>query len=666
MSSKKDGGGKEKEVEALFTELNKMRQTEDYDKAIKVCNKILNVTPNDPLAFHCKIVSMVHCGKFDDALKQMENDKFQLDLTFERAYCYYRLNNPLKALEIVDSVKMPKVKHQELRAQILYRLENYDECFSVYRNMLKSTTDDYELERMTNLSAVTANMEDKTKMAVDKQDTYELRYNAGCNYAAAEDYKQAEVALKAAEETAKAFLAEDGSTEEEIEEETGIIRVQLGYTFQKLGREKEAQAIYNQVLRNKPSDIGLVAVASNNLLTLNKDQNIFDSKKRIKAATVEGLEHKLTGKQRRGIARNNALLAMYTAQVDLCQQLLDELDPSTIPDKRLIMAAALARAGKHQEAVDGLLGGGSSDPILQMTAANIYLAAGEVAAGAEMLARLPEEWKFRTGVLSTLVTLQLALENREAAAQVLKSAVVWSKKKGSVQGDADMATVFRKTAEFHLNSGEPGVAAQSLEELLQIETDNMTTLAQLVLAYAKFDLDKALAASKRLPLFEHGSVDVDALEKSGAMGAKHKNKQTPKPGSVPSPKTDHDGDVIKKKKKKRKLRLPKGATFNPNADPDPERWLPRHERTGLRYNMPGGYRKPRKDKRKAEKFTGAQGVDSGKAETYDYSAKVAADKAAAANKTESTPPAPEPKVGPRKQSGKPQNKSKKKGGKNKF
>ena len=70
-----------------------------------------------------------------------------------------------------------------------------------------------------------------------------------------------------------------------------------------------------QVLKSKPSDIGLVAVASNNLLCLNRDQNIFDSKKRLKAATVEGLELKLTSSQRRQIARNSALLAMFTAQV---------------------------------------------------------------------------------------------------------------------------------------------------------------------------------------------------------------------------------------------------------------------------------------------------------------------------------------------------------------
>ena len=56
-------------------------------------------------------------------------------------------------------------------------------------------------------------------------------------------------------------------------EETGIIRVQLGYVRQEQGRDKEARTIYSKVLN--PSDIGLVAVANNNLLTIYKDQNIF-------------------------------------------------------------------------------------------------------------------------------------------------------------------------------------------------------------------------------------------------------------------------------------------------------------------------------------------------------------------------------------------------------
>ena len=53
----------------------------------------------------------------------------------------------------------------------------------------------------------------------------------------------------------------------------------------------------NQVLRNEPSDIGLAPVASNNQIAVNKYKNIFTSKKRIKAATVEGLEAKLNSVQ---------------------------------------------------------------------------------------------------------------------------------------------------------------------------------------------------------------------------------------------------------------------------------------------------------------------------------------------------------------------------------
>ena len=68
--------------------------------------------------------------------------------------------------------------------------------------------------------------------------------------------------------------------------------------MQRQGREKEAIFIYNQVLRNENIDIGLTAIASNNLIPINKDQNIFDSKKSIKAATVKRLEAKLNFSQR--------------------------------------------------------------------------------------------------------------------------------------------------------------------------------------------------------------------------------------------------------------------------------------------------------------------------------------------------------------------------------
>jgi len=665
-----DKGGKEKEISNLYKELAALRpsadfdpSTEEYEKAIKVCNKIINLDQNDSTAFHCKIVAMVQAGKFQDCLKQLSNSKFDLDLQFESAYCHYRLNDPHTAMKILDGVANPQVKHNELRAQVLYRLEQYENCFTVYRDIIRSSDDKYETERKTNLSAVTAQLGDKNKMVVDETDTFEQRYNAGCNYASVGDYEKAEKVLVQAEKAARNFLEEDEAGEDEIQEETGIIRVQLGYVMQKQGRDKEAQTIYNQVLKNKPSDIGLVAVANNNLLTINRDQNIFDSKKRIKAATVEGLELKLTTAQRQAIARNNALLAMFTAQVDLCKELVSALDSTTVQDKDLIIAGALSKAGKHSEAVDTLMAAPKVDAMTLLTCGQILLSAGEVEKAIETLTTIAPDWKYRVGVLSTLVTLYLAKDNRQGAAELLKDAVEWNKKSGGAKsGLASMAVVWRKTAEFHLKSGEAKVAAESLEELQKLEP-GLSTLAQLVLAYAKFDLTKAMAVSKKLPAFTAGSVDVDTLESgSWAMGAKQ-FKKTPRAGGEKTPKTGTDDAMLvnKKKKQKKKKRLPKN--YNPNADPDPERWLPKRERTGLKY-MPG-YRKPRKDKRKAEKFTGAQGTDQGKSETYDYSSRIAGAKDAA-NKQAS--PAPEPVPGPRQQQkgpGRTQNK-KKKGGKNKF
>jgi len=654
---------KSEDLALLYRDLNSYKQKEDYDKALKTCHKILEIDHTETLAFQCKIVCLLQASKFQDALKQIdqEDKKHNVDFSFEIAYCYYRLNKLEKSLEVIDAVKSPALKHQELKAQILYKLEEYESCFGLYRNIVKNTTDDFEVERRTNISAVVSQLADDSNINRDECDeSYELRYNCACALAAVGDFTEAQEQLITAEKQAEDFLKEEGETEEDIEEEIGIIKVQLAYVLQMQGKEKEAQTIYNNVLKNKPADIGLIAVASNNLLTLNRDQNIFDSKKRVKAATADGLNLKLNSRQRNQIARNQALLAMFTAQVDLCKQLVDQLDSDVIPDKHLIIAGVLAKSGKYTEAVKELEGDDSATGI--MTAAQILLTAGEVEAGLARLESLPDSWKYRHGVLSALVSLYLALEDRPSAASILKKATEWNLKNKTSDSSA-MNVVWQKTAEFHMSSGEPEVAARSLEEMLKVNSD-LRTLAQLVLAYAKFDLKKALEAAKKLPPFDEDmlSSDIAALEESAfAMGKSlKKNPLTPK--MTKTPKTNEEG-VVKKKTKKRKKRLPKN--YDPNATPDPERWLPRRERTGLKFLMPG-QKKIRKDRRKNEKFTGAQGTDAGKTETFDYSDKVQAGKVAA----KTTSPQPESALpagpGPRQQKRSAASKPKKKGNKNRF
>ena len=64
--------------------------------------------------------------------------------------------------------------------------------------------------------------------------------------------------------------------------------------------------------------IGYVGAFVNNLFVLSlmkQDQNVFDSKKKIKATASDGLRHKLTGKQQAAVAYNHCILMLYTNQV---------------------------------------------------------------------------------------------------------------------------------------------------------------------------------------------------------------------------------------------------------------------------------------------------------------------------------------------------------------
>lgn len=122
---------------------------------------VLNISPEDKTASHCKAVCLIQTSKFQEAVQFIERYKLN-DLVFEKAYCEYRLNLPDKALKTIDSVNVPinqlPEKLKELRAQVLYRLERFDECFDVYRDIIKNSDDDYDDERTTNLSAVVANL----------------------------------------------------------------------------------------------------------------------------------------------------------------------------------------------------------------------------------------------------------------------------------------------------------------------------------------------------------------------------------------------------------------------------------------------------------------------------------------------------------------------------
>uniref|UniRef100_A0A452J2X7 Signal recognition particle subunit SRP72 n=1 Tax=Gopherus agassizii TaxID=38772 RepID=A0A452J2X7_9SAUR len=544
-------------------------------------------------------------------------------ITFEKAYCEYRLNRIENALKTIQSASQQTDKLKELHGQVLYRLERYDDCLAVYRDLIRNSQDDYEEERKTNLSAVVAAQSTWEKVEPEdlglQEATYELCYNAACALIGQGRLNEAMENLQKAEDLCRQSLSEDSDvTEEDIEAELAIIHGQMAYIMQLQGRTEDALQLYNQIIKLKPTDVGLIAVIANNIITINKDQNVFDSKKKVKLTNADGVEHKLSKKQLQAIEFNKALLAMYTNQADQCRKLSASLQ-SQNPEHLLpvlIQAAQLCREKQHAKAIELLQDFAEQSPAdsaqIKLTMAQLKIAQGSVTKACIIL-RSIEELKHKPGMVSALVTMYSHEEDIDSAIEVFTQAIQWYQEyqpKSPVH-----LLLIREAANFKLKYGRKKEAISDLEELWKQNPKDIHTLAQLISAYSLVDPEKAKVLSKHLPSSDTMSlkVDVDALENS--PGATYVRKKGGKLTGENQQKEQGQGDV-KKKKRKKKGKLPKN--YDPKVTPDPERWLPMRERSY--------YRGRKKGKKKDQIGKGTQGATTAGASELD------------ASKTASSPP----------------------------
>ncbi|NXX66043.1 SRP72 protein, partial [Spizella passerina] len=580
----------------LWSEVNRCGQNGDFARALKSVNKILQINKDDVTALQCKVVCLIQNGNFKEALGVINTHTKVLTsdvIAFEKAYCEYRLNRIESALKTIQSASQQTDKLKELYGQVLYRLERYDDCLAAYRDLIRNSQDEYEEERKTNLSAVVAAQSTWEKVVPEdlglREATYELCYNSACALIGQGKLNEAMKKLQKAEELCRQSLSEDSDvTEEDIEAELAIIHGQMAYIMQLQGRTEDALQLYNQIIKLKPTDVGLLAVIANNIITINKDQNAFDSKKKVKLTNAEGVEHKLSKKQLQAIEFNKALLAMYTNQADQCRKLSASLQ-SQSPEHLLpvlIQAAQLCREKQHAKAVGLLQDFADQHPAnaaeIKLTMAQLKIAQGSVTKAC-MILRSIEELQHKPGMVSALVTMYSHEEDIDSAIEVFTQAIQWYQQHQASQTRGPKSPVhlslIREAANFKLKHGRKKEAISDLEELWKQNPKDVHTLAQLISAYSLVDPEKAKVLSKHLPSSDTMSlkVDVDALENS--HGATYVRKKAAKLTGDNQQKEQGQGEV-KKKKKKKKGKLPKN--YDPKVTPDPERWLPMRERDASR------------------------------------------------------------------------------------
>jgi len=619
----------------LFNELHRCCQNQEFQRVVQVANRILQDSPQDADAFKCKVLAMIHQSAFNDVVTLLnKNAVLGKGMVFEKAYAEYRLNRldeSLRTLKTGQSAteaeaseisEAESFRRKELEAQIYYRLEKYEDCLGLYKQLLKERSDDYEEERLTNVSAVAAALSqrgsssssralaDSVESIIDAaaagggQKTFELCFNRAFLAISDGDYAAAESQLREAEQICSQSFEDDP---EAMEEEMVVIKTQLAFVLQMRGRNNEANNIYNAVLKQRDADQAVLAVASNNIVTLNRDQNIFDSKKKIKTATASGLHHKLVQKQQRAIALNHALILMYSGQGDQCRKIVKTLmdkGGDAEEDLILVLAASYLREKKNPEAVSTLqefISSRNNESSLRASLAlvQLHLQQGSVSLAIEALKGLKPSSAFRPGIIATVVALFKNLEEKDAAIDYLSAAIAYNKEDGRLDA-VSLESLMRECASAMLAAGMNARAVAVLEDLRRRNPKDLRVLAQLITAYAVVDPVAAQKVSRDLPSPEEMAqgVNVDELEAHCfAAGPKYSKKaqvkdagkdaSSPGAGAAAS-KAPELLAATAKKRRKRKGKMPKN--FDPKVDPDPERWLPRKDRST--------YKGRRRDKRK--------------------------------------------------------------------
>lgn len=598
-------------IEDLFTSLNKFIERSEYGQAIKVAEQVLSIAPGDEDALQCKIIALIRADSIDEAFAVIQSSqKLPIDLSFLKAYCLYRLNKLDEALESLKSQER-NAATMLLETQILYRLGRMDVCLEIYQKLQNSSIDSLEINFVAALVGAGQSSEVQRvleSLKVKPTSSFELAYNTACSLIERNKYMDAEQLLLSARRVGQESLMEDNWADDDIENELAPIAVQLAYVQQLLGNKQEAMQAYLDMIKHNLADESTLAIATNNLISLRGPKEVSDSLKKLDRLIEKAdggrfrlagpLESKLSVKQKEAVYMNRALLLLHANKIDQARELVTAL-VGMFPDSVtpvLLQAALLVRENKagRAEEVLGQFAGKFPDKSKEflLARAQVAAAASHFQVAADSLSKIPDI-QHMPATVATIVALKERAGDIDGAEVVLDNAIKWWS--NAMAEDNKLIAIMQEAASFKLKHGRQKEALQLFEELVK-NNSNVDALVGLVTTAAHVNVDKAEAYEKKLKALPGlKGINVDDLE--ATSGAKSAD------GSRVVNIEGHDESKDKdksKKKRKRKPRYPKGFDpANPGPPPDPERWLPKRERSS--------FRPKRKDKRAAH-VRGSQGA----------------------------------------------------------
>ncbi|KAI3426329.1 hypothetical protein D9Q98_008702 [Chlorella vulgaris] len=614
------------QVDAHFARLDAAVKNGQAKRGLKAADEILKLAPGDADALRCKVVLLIELGNFEEAMKLVTQPPLAASMAFEKAYCLYRRGKLKEALAALAAVPADQeVPRLQLEAQIQYRLGGNKEAIALYSQLYRSHSLESQ-EVQTNVVAayvsggrageVPAVMQ---AMKISAKDSFEIAFNVACGLVDAGQLRAAEEQLQLAVRVGEEALYDEDLAEADVAAELAPVTAQLAYVAERLGRQEEAAASYEAVLGLALEDATTASVATNNLYAALLSRASSSTSRKVAGEAVKkldafmersggvlrlksALEPRLGPMQREALLASYATAALLANKVDVAKEAVRSIEKQ-LPEAAvtaMLQASLHWKEGKPREADAALAAlaasGGSDAAEASLMRAQLAAARGDsVQALAHLSAAGDASWQAQPAVLATKLALlegQGQGQADEVASTLASALQQWQSTPESAQRSGAVSWILKQLAALRLRQGELAQAAAHYSQLVGLDPealedpDVLSRCAQLA---AVCDGSDAAVLRQRLqqqaPPAKLSAADLDALEHASIAVTSVQRKAADSaaahgPAGAAPPQLAAGGDERKKRKRKRQPRYPKGFDpANPGPPPDPERWLPKWQRS---------------------------------------------------------------------------------------
>lgn len=606
---------------ATLSALLKKSTLDDHESILKASENVLKGDGSNQEAKSVKAIALLKLERYDETLKHFETyNDLQTQLPEAYAYCLYKLGRFEKAVEVA-SVEKKSRGAQHVALQAAYRAEDWTAALQAY-TVLTSDSDNTEeaFELRVNRLALDAEglwLQELASSSVSRPTTddlasFETSYNAACMSIAKGHLTEADMLLKRAINLCE---HNEDLTEADKTQEIIPLKAQRVFVLQQLGKSNEAQNLdkeVQQAVNGSEVDAVTRQLVHNNSTVMSSDlSNPFLAHKVFTSGLVHTTDRLFSNQDSRVRANARAVQLQVFRYEGLMKAAKKKAHIESLPTlsseallTSLFAAAAHARSEVSKAAIRQVLPELEKRPNdvgLLVTLVQMYTLVGNTTAAIDLVhtffrtleasnTERDQDVRNSPGLVGLVVGLYRSQGRRSELKQELaQTARYWHKKSGAPSSLLRGAGIALLES---TNEGHAELASDIFDQLYAQEPKNKSTLAGYIASHAQThsdDMDKL--ATQLTPVADlTASINIDELEQADIPQSA--NALAIAQGGTSRKRAAASSGVEPKKKRIRQSHLPKN--YDPNAKPDPERWLPLRDRS---YYKPKGRKRQKKNER---------------------------------------------------------------------